>query len=281
MPVKKQNKKHTAVFTQDSFTQTLNTVYEKTIGGMAWTWDSPAKKMADHYMKKNDNDTLKAAKALVMTQKVKTFSTGFIYSLGWIPALPITLPADLTSALFIEIRMIAAVAIIGWYDPDSKDVRTLIFLCLIWGNIKKWLKSMGIKAGKETVKALIKKMPARMMIEINKKIGIRLFAKVWTKWAAGTTKWLPLIGWFIGWWMNAFFTDQIGKKSIAMFITDTLNEEEDAQIESEINKQSFQDQLSDKAKYLQNKAQNLIHKMPSHFQEKKQTKKIIDPLAEL
>gem|GEM_PF-6421887 len=37
--------------------------------------------MAKHYLEKNKGDKLKAAKALVMTQKVKTFSTGFIYSL--------------------------------------------------------------------------------------------------------------------------------------------------------------------------------------------------------
>gem|GEM_PF-3633113 len=81
--------------------------------------------------------------------------------------------------------------------------------------------------------------------------------------------------------MNAFFTDQVGKKSIAMFITDTLNEEEDAQIEADKHKKSFQDQLSDKARYLQNKAQNLVHKMPEHFQIKKQTKESADPLAGL
>ncbi len=281
MPVKKQNTGAQQIISQDKFSETLNTIYEKTIGWMAGTWDSPAKKMADHYMEKNNNDPQKAARALVTTQKVKTFSTGFVYSLWWIPALPVTLPADLTSALFIEIRMIAAVAIIWWYDPDSKEVRTLIFLCLIWWNIKKWLKWMWIKVWKETVKALIKKMPARMMIEINKKIWIRLFTKVGTKWAAGTTKWLPLVGWFIGGWMNAFFTDQVGKKAIAMFITDTLNEEENAQIEAQENKQPFQQRLSDKALYLQNKAQNLLHKMPQHFQIKKQVPKVSDPLSEI
>ena len=277
----KEIKKTSPIITQDKFTETLNTIYEKTIGWMAGTWDSPAKKMADHYMKKHNNDPTKAAQALVTTQKVKTFSTGFIYSLGGLPALPLTLPADLTSALFIEIRMIAAVAIIGGYNPDAKEVRTLIFLCLIWGNIKKGLKSMWIQAWKETVKAVIKKMPVKVMAEVNKKIWIQLFTKIGAKWAAWTTKWLPLVGGFIGWGMNAFFTDQVGKKSIAMFVSNNLNELEQAEIEADKNKTPLNTQLSDRAKYLQNKAQNLIHKIPEHFQNKKQEKKVIDPLAEL
>lgn len=276
----KSNSKHPPI-TQDKFSETLNTIYEKTIGWMAGTQDSPAKKMADYYMKKNNNNPEKAAKALVTTQKVKTFSTGFVYSLGGIPALPVTLPADLTSALFIEIRMIAAVAIIGGYDPNSKEVRTLIFLCLIWGNIKKWLKWMWIKAGKETVKAIIKKMPAKMMIEINKKIWIRLFAKVGTKWAAGTTKWLPLVGWFIWGGMNAFFTDQVWKKAISMFVLNNLNELEEAEIQKEKLKKPISEQIADKAKFIEKKAQEYKKRIPNTFKVKKQQQKIKDPLADL
>lgn len=274
-------KKPAPIFTQDKFTDTLNTIYEKTIWGMAGTGDSPATKMAKYYLEKNNNDPEKAARALVTTQKVKTFSTGFVYSLGGIPALPVTLPADLTSALFIEIRMIAAVAIIGGYDPNAKEVRTLIFLCLIWGNIKKWLKSMWIKAGKETVKAIIKKMPAKMMVEINKKIWIQLFAKVWAKWAAGTTKWLPLVGWFIGGWMNAFFTNQVGKKAIAMFVTNTLNETEEAELQAEKTKVPLKEQIIEKTHQLEEKTKKYTKRIPNVFQVKKEEQKIKDPLAEL
>ena len=59
------------------------------------------------------------ADALIRWQNVKAGTSVFIAGLPGLMAMPISLPANLTSVLFIQIRMIAAIAHLGGYDLSS------------------------------------------------------------------------------------------------------------------------------------------------------------------
>ena len=66
------------------------------------------------------------ANALIRWQTAKAAGVGFITGLPGLPAMPVTLPANLTSVLFIQIRMIAALAYLGGYDLNDDRVRRCV-----------------------------------------------------------------------------------------------------------------------------------------------------------
>ncbi|HLO91402.1 MAG TPA: EcsC family protein [Lentimicrobium sp.] len=74
--------------------------------------------------------------ALISRQKILAGSSGFITGFGGIMAMPFTIPANFASVLFIQIRMIAAIAYIGGFNLEDKEVKQLIIACMA-GNAAK------------------------------------------------------------------------------------------------------------------------------------------------
>ena len=107
----------------------LNTIYDSSISGKGVFGES-IKNLADEYVDRYGR-TEKAIDRLVSNQRLKCTATGFVTGLGGVVTLPVAIPADLASSLYIEIRMIAAIAAIRGFDVESDEVRTLIYLCLV------------------------------------------------------------------------------------------------------------------------------------------------------
>ncbi|GAB1404251.1 hypothetical protein MASR1M74_14300 [Lentimicrobium sp.] len=115
----------TAKITQYLMVQALDRIYEKVASGIAGLDTAPA--MAAYYTSNSDS-ALSAAKALIRFQNFKAGSSGFITGLGGAISLPLTIPLNLASVLFIQIRMIAAIAIIGGYDLRDSKVKSASFM---------------------------------------------------------------------------------------------------------------------------------------------------------
>lgn len=105
----------------------LDRLYAQAIKGGLGT-DS-AEKLAHHYLS-TFSDIHQAADSLVSWESSKAATSGFITGLAGIITLPVALPAGLTGLLFIQFRMIAAVAILGGYSPDDLRTRHLAYICL-------------------------------------------------------------------------------------------------------------------------------------------------------
>jgi uncharacterized protein (DUF697 family) len=58
---------------------------------------------------------------------------GFASSLGGLAALPVTLPAGVASTLALQLRMVAAIAVIYGHDLDSHDVEMACTACVLYG----------------------------------------------------------------------------------------------------------------------------------------------------
>ncbi|MBN3189538.1 EcsC family protein [Pectobacterium brasiliense] len=123
-----------------NFSRWLDMLYDHAIQGIPGM-DS-AQKLADNYRQafptKND-----AITNLILWESVKAATSGFITGLGGIAVLPVTLPASLTGLLFIQIRMIAAIAIIGGYSVYDIRTRNFIYICLGASVAKEMLRLAG------------------------------------------------------------------------------------------------------------------------------------------
>lgn len=194
----------------------LEKAYDLTISGGIPGLDS-AQELADEYLSKY-RDPLDAAKALVRWQNVKSGTSGFITGLGGLITIPVALPANIMSVLYVQIRMIAALAIIGKNDVHDDRVKTMVLVCLAGDAARDILKQAGIAVATAIGKGLIKQIPKTLISQINRAVGMRLITKFGTTGVINLGKALPLIGGVLGAAMDAAATNAIGDIAIKTFV---------------------------------------------------------------
>ena len=101
----------------------LDWAYDKAVDGVAGL-DS-ASDIAESYMKNSDSP-FDQANSLIRWQNAKAGTSGFITGLGGFLVMPLTIPANLASVMYVQIRMIAAIAHIGGHDLRDDRVKTLV-----------------------------------------------------------------------------------------------------------------------------------------------------------
>lgn len=143
--------------------------------------------------------------------------TGFVAGLGGIAAMPITIPAGLAVSYAIGANASAAIAYLRGYDIHSEQVRTMVLLCLIGEAGEEILKGAGIIVGTKVCQNLIKQIPGKVLIEINKKIGFRLITKAGEKGVVNLMKMVPLVGGVVGGTFDGLFVNTCGKTAKIMF----------------------------------------------------------------
>ena len=158
------------------------------------------------------------ANALIRWQTVKAAGLGFITGVPGLPAIPVTLPANLTSVLFIQIRMIAAIAHLAGYDLNDDRVKTLCLACLCGNAARTILREAGIEISQKMATAALRRLPGETLIEINKRVGFRLLTKFGEKGAINASRAIPLLGGLIGGGVDAAWTKAIGHRARDIFI---------------------------------------------------------------
>lgn len=136
----------------------LSAIYEKALDGVPKVSRS-VDELSHDYTSRFDVPE-RAAKELVKYQVLKCGTSGFITGLGGLITLPVAIPANIGSVLYVQMRMVAAIAKIGDYDVRSDQVQTLVYMCLTGTAITDVVKQTGIKIGEKTLMAALKSCPA-------------------------------------------------------------------------------------------------------------------------
>ena len=156
---------------------------------------------------------------LINWQLAKTAASGFVLGLPGLAALPLTIPADLSSVAYIQLRMVVVIGLLYGWDAKSDRFRTVAYLSLLGTSGGEVLRAAGVTVGSRVSANLIKKIPGKVLIEINKKVGFRLLTKAGEKGVINLMKLVPVLGGAVGGGINAFATRQIGKAATAMLKT--------------------------------------------------------------
>lgn len=85
--------------------------------------------MANDYLKKYKTKE-EACKAMIRNQIAKCATSGFITGFGGFITMPVTLPANITSVIYVQMRMIACTSYMAGFDLDSDQTQTLVYACL-------------------------------------------------------------------------------------------------------------------------------------------------------
>lgn len=178
-----------------------------------------AEDLAKEYL--SGNGTLEEkVDSLIRWQTAKCATSGFISGLGGVMTLPVAVSVNISSVLYIHMRMIAAIAYMGGYDLRDDRVKSLVYLCLCGHASKKFLSKIGISFGGKIAKESIKLISVEVMKHIHTRVGAVLAAKFGTMGVVNLTKMVPLIGGVIGGTVDAVATNVVGEVAKQTFIAD-------------------------------------------------------------
>ena len=194
----------------------LDSLYSKCIQGIPMI-SSPIEKMADDYLQHNAT-VEDAAKDMIHKQVIKCTTSGFITNLGGVITLPVTIPANVGSVMYVQMRMIACAAYMAGYDVHTDQVQTLVYACLAGVSVMEVVKKAGIKIGQKGLENLIDKIPGKVLIAINHKVGFRMLTKFGETGAINLGKAIPVVGGVIGGGFDFIDTKFIGNRAYNQFI---------------------------------------------------------------
>ena len=225
------------LITQEDMLKILDGVYGNVLNGLGKASPS-VEEFANDYLSR-EKEPSKAAKKMINNQIIKCTTSGFLTGFGGLITLPITIPANLSSVLYVQMRMIAGIAYMAGYDLKSDQVQTLVYACLAGVSVTDVIKQTGIKLGVKMATSTIKKIPGKALTKINQKVGFRFITKFGEKGIINLGKLVPGVGAIIGGGIDYAETRVIANRAYAWFFEGEFEKEiHEAETEDSKEKQS-------------------------------------------
>ena len=203
------------LITQTDVMKMLDTCYDKALHGINKV-SPPIEQFANDYVRK-EKDPQKAAKVMLKNQVAKCTTSGFITGFGGAVTLPVSIPANIGSVLYIQTRMIACTAYLAGYDLNADQVQTFVYACLAGVSVNGVVKNAGIKVGVKVAEKAIQKIPGKALTKINQKIGFRFITKMGEKGIVNLGKMIPGVGAVINGGLDFAETKIIADRAYKMF----------------------------------------------------------------
>ena len=128
--------------------------------------------------------------------------------------MPLTVPANIASVIYVQIRMIAAIAYMGGHDIREDRVKSLIYICMVGNGAKELLKDVSVKAGE------------RLAAKIAEKVSASIASKTGEKSVTSLGKAVPVLGGVVGGSYDAITTRVVGKVAKKIFIDKQTSEKD-------------------------------------------------------
>lgn len=234
------NKVKTTI-TEEQMQEILSTLYIKSVDGIPKV-SLPVDDLVEDYLSKNEN-VEQAVKSLINNSIVKCGTSGFLTSFGGFATMIATLPANITSVMYVQLRMCCAIAKMSGYDIHSDQVQTLIYACLTGSAATEILKSSGIKFANKFGVAMVDKIPGKALTAINRKVGFRFMTKFGETGIINLGKVVPVVGGFVGGGIDVASTRIIGKNAYNIFVKGEMPTK--AEVEKTIIREAEYEELDD------------------------------------
>lgn len=210
-----------------TFTKALDVAYDKAVDGISGVPGlEAAEDLAKDYL--NDDGSLEdQIDTLIRYQVLKASTSGFVTGMGGVLTLPVTIPANLVSVMYIQLQTVAAIAYMGGHDLHSDKVKTVCYTCLCGNAATDVLKGAGITVGKKLTEKAIQQLSFEVIKKINQAVGFRLLTKFGQTGVVNLGKGIPLVGGVVGGAFDGTTTYGIGRIAKTIFIgIDATTQEE-------------------------------------------------------
>lgn len=201
--------------THEDIMKLLDSCYEKCLNGIPQISPSVAE-MANDYLTKHVTVD-EACKAMLRNQIAKCTTSGIVTGFGGFITMPVSIPANVGSVIYVQMRMIACVAYMASYELDSDQTQTFVYACLAGVAVNGLLKQAGIKFCVKFANGLIKKIPGKVLTKINQKVGFRFITKFGAKGIINLGKLLPGVGAVVGGGLDLVETKIIADRAYKWF----------------------------------------------------------------
>lgn len=202
--------------TQEDIMKLLDSCYEKCLNGIPLVSPS-VEDMANDYLTKHETRD-KACKAMLKNQITKCTTSGVVTGFGGFITMPVAIPANIGSVIYVQMRMIACSAYMADYDLNSDQTQTFVYACLAGVAVNGLLKQAGIKFGVKFANGVIKKIPGKVLTKINQKVGFRFITKFGSKGIVNLGKMLPGVGAIVGGGLDLVETKIIADRAYKWFV---------------------------------------------------------------
>ena len=191
--------------------KTLDWAYSKAVSG--FTGVDSAYDLGNSYLAQQGS--LEAqVDSLIKWQVAKAATSGFVTGLGGVMIMPLTVPANIASVIYVQIRMIAAIAYMGGHDIREDRVKSLIYICMVGNGAKELLKDVSVKAGE------------RLAAKIAEKVSTSIASKTGEKSVTSLGKAVRVLGGVVGGSYDAITTRVVGKVAKKIFIDKQASEKD-------------------------------------------------------
>ena len=204
----------------------LDTCYEECLNGVPYVSPS-VEELANDYLDKYPTKQ-QACKAMINNQIIKCTTSGFITGFGGVITMPVTLPANIGSVLYVQMRMIACTAYMAGFELNCDQTQTFVYACLAGVSVNALVKQAGIKFGLKFTNGLIKKIPGKVLTKINQKVGFRFITKFGSKGIINLGKLVPGVGAVIGGGLDLVETKVISARAYKWFFEGDFSGDQDS-----------------------------------------------------
>lgn len=149
--------------------------------------------------------------SLIRWESGKSFSTGFVTSVGGFATTVLLIPASLGAAWVIQARLAGTIAEIYGHDTSDERVRALGLASLLGIGSRELLKVCGIVGGRAAAAILIRQAPAATVARITQRAVAQLLGRTGARGAAALLRLVPLAGGAVGGIMDAASTRSVGR----------------------------------------------------------------------
>jgi hypothetical protein len=197
-----------------SLMQAVDWAYGKAVDGMPGF--AGAEELASEYAATHAT-TDEAVAAVIAVHTRMAGVTGFATGCGGFVALPIALPANLAGALYLQTRLIAAIAHLYGHDLRSPRVRMLVLACLSGSKSADTLRAAGVRFGTRLGRDAVG-WAAPVLFNKSRHAGhFAALGLAGSRGIVGLGRLVPLLGGVVAGGFDAALTHMIGRTAHRVF----------------------------------------------------------------
>ncbi|MCD2256147.1 EcsC family protein [Agrilactobacillus fermenti] len=205
----------TIKISQDVFNKSLQYGFEKAMQGTTGRKVNAKSihQLTTKYMAQY-HDPEKAIKALVNQSRLLTATTGAVTNFGGLLTIPVSLPTELVTTLFVNIRVIGSIAYLRGYELTDPKVRALMLAALAGNSGIDHFKQALIKS---STRYLQGRLNQAFFDKVTAQLSHFLFKQFSINAATATVKIIPVVSAAIGGVTEAISTTAVAKAADAVF----------------------------------------------------------------
>lgn len=192
------------ILTSDKMIEILDECYEKSLKGID-NISEPVYDLVKEYLAKYSQE--EAIDECIQDHVLKCTTSGFITSLGGALTIPVGLPANIASVIYMQIRMLACIASIRGYDINNHAVQSLVYACLLANDMNEVIETINVFD-----------LDDEQLRELNQKVGMKLIARFSAKGIIQLGKLVPIVGGVISGGIDFATTKTIADQGRIVFI---------------------------------------------------------------